>query len=183
MSAAARTKRNRPLSELEGCVLGCLWKRGASTPYAVRRLFLDSPSSHWSGSAGAVYPVLERLENRGLVAATHAPRGERQAWTYALTAAGRRRFRAWLEPPFAAELVSVPPDPLRTRLSFLGVLGPAQRRRFLARAVAALRREFETLAQQVEEDEDERCAHAAALHAIRARLDCFEALGRKPRRR
>jgi len=183
MSTAARTKRDRPLSELEGCVLGYLWKRGACTPYAVRRMFLDSPSSHWSGSAGAVYPVLERLERLGLVAATHAPRGERQAWTYALTAAGRRRFRVWLEPPFAAELVSVPPDPLRTRLSFLGVLGPLQRRRFLARAVAALRHEFEILDQHVEEDADERNAHAAALHAVQARLECFEALGRKTRRR
>jgi DNA-binding PadR family transcriptional regulator len=182
MSGAPRKKRDRPLSELEGCVLGHLWKRGASTPYAVRRMFLDSPSSHWSGSAGAVYPVLERLEERGLVAATHAPRGEREAWTYALTAAGRRRFRTWLEPPFAAEFVSVPPDPLRTRLSFLGVLDAAQRRRFLVRAVAALRQELAALARRHEEDEDERCAHAAAVHACEARVKCFAVLGRRARR-
>src|SRR5690242_14236558 len=99
-----RAKPARPLSDLEGCVLGCLWKHGASTPYAVRRMFLDSPSSHWSGSAGAVYPLLERLERGGLVASRHAPRGARDGWTYSLTAAGRRRLRAWLEPPFAAEV-------------------------------------------------------------------------------
>jgi len=168
-------KRARPLSELEGCVLGCLWKHGASTPYAVRRMFLDSPSSHWSGSAGAVYPVLERLEQSGLVEATHAPRGERDGWTYALTGAGKRRFRAWLEPPFAPEIVSVPPDPLRTRLSFLGILSAARQARFSARALEALERELALLEARVEQDPDEARAHAAALQAMRARLEWFEA--------
>ena len=166
-------KRDRPLSELEGCVLGELWRKGPCTPYSVRRMFLDSPSSHWSGSAGAVYPVLERLERRGLVVSKHAARGARDAWTYALTAAGRKRFRAWLEPPFGPELVSVPPDPLRTRLSFLAVLPAARRARFLAHAVQALERELEAYQGHARPERDELLARSAALAAMRARLGWF----------
>jgi DNA-binding PadR family transcriptional regulator len=125
-----------------------------------------------------VYPVLERLEQRGLVEATHAPRGERDGWTYAITGAGKRRFRAWLEPPFAEEIVSVPPDPLRTRLSFLGVLSKERRGRFSARAVEALERELALLEARVEEDPDEQRAHSAAVQAMRARLGWF-ARGRR----
>jgi DNA-binding PadR family transcriptional regulator len=178
-----RRRSPRRLSELEGCVLGQLWKEGACTPYSVRRMFLDSPSSHWSGSAGAVYPVLGRLEKQGLVAATHAPRGRRDAWTYAITAQGRRRFLAWLEPPFEPECVSLPPDPLRTRLSFLGVLPAARRARFLAGAKAALEAELEALESRAEQDEDERRAHSSGVHAMRARLRWFRSQNPAPRGR
>src|SRR6185436_15686794 len=109
------------------------------TPYAVRRSFQLSPSSHWSGSAGAVYPALARLEERGLVRSEHAPRGGRQAWRYAITARGNARFRAWLEPPFAPEVISVPPDPLRTRIHFLATMTSARRAKFVAAALAGLR--------------------------------------------
>jgi len=145
-------------------------------------MFLDSPSSHWSGSAGAVYPVLERLERRGLVAAAHAPNGKRDAWTYTITPAGRGQFRAWLEPPFAPDVVSLPPDPLRTRLSFLSVLPAARRARFVARAVAALRTELELLSARDELDLDERSSQAAGILAQRARLEWCKALGRRGRR-
>lgn len=153
-------------------MLGHLCKRGPSTPYAIRRTFLQSPSSHWSGSAGAVYPALERLEKLGLVRARHAPNGRRDGWRYELTSSGRRRFLAWLEPPFASEVLSVPPDPLRTRLSFLSVLPPARRKRYFDASVRALSAHLEALrASSEDEDDDERHAHAAGTHAMRARIE------------
>jgi DNA-binding PadR family transcriptional regulator len=54
---------------LEGCVLGILWERGPCTAYAARKVLRESPSPYWSGSAGAVYPLLARLEGRRLVRA------------------------------------------------------------------------------------------------------------------
>jgi len=119
-----------------------------------------------------VYPALERLEDLGLVRSKHAPNGRRDGWRYELTSSGRRRFFAWLEPPFATEVLSVPPDPLRTRLSFLSVLPAARRKRYFAASVRALLEHFEEFrAARDDEDEDENHAHAAGNHAMRARIE------------
>jgi hypothetical protein len=48
----------RRLSELEAAVLGLVWSDGPCTAYAVRRTVQNSLSTQWSGSAGAVYPVV-----------------------------------------------------------------------------------------------------------------------------
>src|SRR5262245_13459166 len=49
---------SRNLTELEGTALGVIWAGQPCTPYRVRRVFLDSPSPSWSGSAGAIYPLI-----------------------------------------------------------------------------------------------------------------------------
>ena len=85
-------------------------------------MLIDSPSSHWSGSAGAVYPVLERLEARGLVRSRRADTGDREGWSCALTPAGRAALQAWLGPPFGPDVLALEADPLRTRAHFLGAL-------------------------------------------------------------
>src|SRR5215510_939473 len=120
----------RALSELEGCVLGHLWKHGPSTAYSIRKEMLDSPSSHWSGSAGAIYPLLERLERRGLVVSRQAARGDRRVCSYGQTSLGSRHFLRWLGPPLEREVVSIAVDPLRTRIHFLGALTPRRRAAF-----------------------------------------------------
>jgi DNA-binding PadR family transcriptional regulator len=62
-----RSKKAIALTELEGSVLGMIGVKGPCTPYALRREFLDSPSQYWSASSGAVYPLVLRLEERGLI--------------------------------------------------------------------------------------------------------------------
>src|SRR5262245_60840622 len=167
------------LSELEGCVLGHLSRRGPATAYAVRRAFLDSPSSHWSGSAGAVYPLLERLEARGLVRSRKAPTGARQAWLYAITPGGRRRLRAWLLPPFSADLVSTPQDPLRTRVHFLSLIPERQRAALFDAALAGLRRHLSALQALRKVGPDDRRALRGAVLAMRARIAWFAGLRRE----
>jgi DNA-binding PadR family transcriptional regulator len=179
---ALRERRARTLSELEGCILGSLWLRGPSTPYAVRRVFLDSPSWHWSGSAGAVYPALRRLERWGLVDSVHAPRGDRKARRYELTRKGRNRFLAWLEPPFGPDVLSLPPDPVRTRMSFITVLSSARRAKFFAASVAGLRKTQTAAAVRMGDDEAERWARSAASDATRARIAWLEHAHRQARR-
>ena len=179
-----RPKRDRQLSELEGCILGHLGKHGACTAYAVRRSFLVSLSSHWSGSAGAVYPALARLEERGLVSSRRAPQGGREAWKYDLTSSGRTRLRAWLEPPFLSTVVSVPPDPLRTRLHFLGLMTPSKRKAFFAAALDGLRRHQAALERESIDDPYDEASRAAASAVMRARIEVFTRLqrGSRPRR-
>ncbi len=172
-------KTKRALSELEGAVLGNLLKQGPSTAYRVRCAFLASPSSQWSGSAGAVYPALARLEKSGLVASKHAPRGGRDAWNYSLTAAGRASVVAWLEPPFSDAVISVAPDPVRTRVSILGALPRARRIRFLKQAIAELRRHLESLEPGAEWDDDDRRALRGAVLVTRARIEWLDELLRE----
>ena len=165
-------------SELEGCVLGHLWKCGPCTAYSIRRVLLDSPSSHWSGSAGAVYPLLARFERRGLVRSRKAMRGDREGWLYALTPAGRGRFRAWLGPPITPDVVSITPDPLRTRVHFLGALSPRRRAAFFAAARAALELHLEELRAAPLADEFDRLALRGALRLTRVRLAWLEEVRR-----
>lgn len=138
----------RKLSELEGCVLGLLWEKGPSTPYAVRQVFLKSPSPQWSGSSGAIYPLLERLERRKLVRSKAHATGQRQGTLFSLTAAGTSAFRAWLGPPVPEWVIGIPPDPLRTRVNFLGAL-PAVKR---AKLLRAARKDAERHLHLIEED-------------------------------
>jgi DNA-binding PadR family transcriptional regulator len=132
---SGRSARPRlALTELEGCVLGIVWGRGPCTAYAARRVFLDSPSPYWSGSAGAVYPLLARLEARGLVRARAQSTGRRASRHFGITPAGRRMLERWLGPPLPDWILGIPMDPLRTRMGFLGALPAVERGRFLAEA-------------------------------------------------
>ena len=121
----------RDLTELEGIVLGIVWSRQPCTPYQVRREFADSPSPHWSGSAGAIYPLVSRLESAGLLRSVAHATGSRKSRLYNLTPAGRNALVRWVGPPLPPGILSVPPDPLRMRIAFMTVLPPARRRRFL----------------------------------------------------
>jgi DNA-binding PadR family transcriptional regulator len=127
------------LSELEGAVLGAVSLLGPCTAYAVRQTFLRSPSTRWSGSAGAIYPLVRRLERRGLLSSKPHPTGRRQGRHYELTTEGQEALTTWIGPPFSEEISGIPPDPLRTRLSFLAVLPKDQREVFVSRAEEGIR--------------------------------------------
>jgi DNA-binding PadR family transcriptional regulator len=150
------------LRALELAVLGLAWKSGPCTPYAIRQHFIESPSSHWSGSAGAIYPLITRLERRGLLRSRDGTRGARPGRAYSLTPRGLAHLQEWLSAPLPLEDVSVTFDPIRTRLLFLGAVPPARRRRLLHDARAKLGAEVK---------------EARELHARHSRgTDRFEAL-------
>jgi DNA-binding PadR family transcriptional regulator len=164
----------RRLTELEGAVLGVIAQSSPCTPYRVRRVFLDSPSPYWSGSAGAIYPLLRRLEKRGLLTSRRRPTGRRAALAYALTASGTRAFREWLQPPWSAVVTGVPADPLRTRVSFLGLLPRRARARFFRSAIEGMDpslREHESPQGPVGRAADrfEKAVARGALAMLRAR--------------
>ena len=163
-------------------MLGLLWKRGPCTAYAVRRGLARSPSSHWSGSAGAVYPLLERLEARGLVRSRRADTGDREGWSCALTPAGKRAFLAWLGPPFGPEVLALQADPLRTRAHFLGALTARRRAAFFAQARLQLERVLAELRAWRKGDEFDRASLRAAIRVTRARRAWLDEAERALRR-
>lgn len=128
----------RGLTELEGSVLGVIRLRGPCTPYAVRREFRESITPYWSASAGAIYPLVARMTRKRLLRVVRTSSDGRGGKLYTLTAAGEKAFLQWLRPPFSAMHLGTPPDPIRTRVNFLGVLSPAHRKAFLSETVNQL---------------------------------------------
>jgi DNA-binding PadR family transcriptional regulator len=167
--------RRDTLTELEGAVLGELQARGPCTPYTVRREFLDSPSPYWSGSAGAIYPLVRRLERLGLVQSLPSAAGRRRSRLYSLTEKGRNALQAWLKPPLPEIAVGVPSDPLRTRLSFLSALPRAGRVRFVAEARKRMKEHLRPIQRDLARrrrsgDTYGLLVARGALAALRARL-------------
>jgi DNA-binding PadR family transcriptional regulator len=164
------------VTELEASVLGLIATKGPCTPYAVRKEFLESPSPFWSGSAGAIYPLFARLARRGLVRVCRGTGDGRAGKLYVLTPVGRRVLYRWLREPLSSVAIGIPPDPLRNRVQFIGVLGDHEGRELLSDAVAKLDahlHELVTCANQKKAEGKilEHIVNQGACHLTRARLD------------
>jgi DNA-binding PadR family transcriptional regulator len=125
-------------SDLAAFVLGLVWQQGPCSAYAIRRMLLDSPSAQWSGSAGAIYPLVRRLEREGLLESVRVKGDRRGLRACGITAAGRAALQAWIGPPLVAGAISVSADPLRSRARFLAALAPKARQAWVVAARAAL---------------------------------------------
>jgi hypothetical protein len=86
-------------------------------------------------------------------------------------------------PPLADETVGVPADPLRTRLTFLGALPPAQQAVFLAEAESGLREQIrrveEDCARHLPNDHIAYWIARGALAALQARLEWIREVRRE----
>ena len=157
-------------------MLGIIGRCGPVTAHTVRREFAGSPSSYWSASTGAIYPLLKRLEERGAVRCEVTPFGTRDKRTYTLSKQGRKALASWIDPPLSEWHAGALFDPIRARVGFLGQLSVAARRRFFERAIRAT---------------DDALAHYAELKArgtgITRRVGCrgvrwLDRTARGPRR-
>lgn len=162
-------------TELEQVVLGIVWKKGPCTAYAVRREFTASPSSHWTGSAGAIYPLVRRLERAGYLRSTVGAQGRRPRRTYTITRRGTACLRRWIAPPLPDQAAAITYDPLRSRMYFLAALNPADRPRFLAEAKQALQRQLPVVEAECDRyrrlgDTFSHLAMTGARHIMLARI-------------
>ncbi len=175
----------RELTELECTVLGVLAKFGPQSPYAVRRHFADSPATRFSASTGSIYPSLKRLEEAGLVESRESARGRQARREVSITAAGKKALRRWLAGPPGREEFDAPPDPLRTRLYFLGLLSRAKQEEFLDGALSALREQLDQSEAYLGSSGSQgpeglsRLAARGAVFATRARIQWLEEVRRK----
>jgi DNA-binding PadR family transcriptional regulator len=174
---------SRTTSELEGAVLGVIWQEGPCTAYTVRKRFMSSPSPQWSGSAGAIYPLVRRLEKKRLLASRILTGTKRGGRSYRLTSAGQRVLNDWIKPPLNPTVTGVPADPLRTRIGFLGALTPAERRSFIASALQGNDAEIQATLLEIKESRKENdhwylLAAQGALACLRARRTWLQAAAR-----
>lgn len=137
LSPAPKQATNASLTELEGVVVGIAHRDGPCTAYEIRRLLAASPSTQWSGSAGAVYPLVRRLTGLGFLRAISHP-VRTKSMCYVATPKGVDALRAWMGPPFGDAVRTVSHDPLRSRAAMLAILGGDERRAWVAAALGVL---------------------------------------------
>ncbi len=165
----------RDLTELEQCVVGVVWRDGPMTAYEIATLFAKSLSAYWSGSAGAIYPLVKRLQARGLL------RGSRRAWNgsrktvLTVTAKGRASLRVWLTPPIPLDAAAPTQDPIRTRMFFVEILAASNRLAFIAEVERITRKQIDLAQEQRDRDEaagqvSEALGAVGVVYELKARL-------------
>ena len=130
------TKRT---TTLDYALLGLL-SQAPQSGYDLRKTFEITALGSFSGSPGAIYPALGRLEREGLVAGEIDTTNElRPRKVFRPTQAGKKTLRAWLTREFGREDVEFRFDELMLRFAFHWVLGSsAATRRFLERLLAGI---------------------------------------------
>ncbi|MDX1418802.1 MAG: PadR family transcriptional regulator [Rubricoccaceae bacterium] len=138
----------------EYAVLGLL-ALGARTGYDIKKMADGALSHFWNESFGHIYPVLRRLEGRGLLTSTVEPQeGRPDRRVYALTPEGQATLQAW----FAQPVEPVPPrNELLLKLFFAPLASP------------------EDLRRQIEANRDAQRAALDALDALAERVTREEA--------
>ncbi len=117
------TKRNIE-SDLGLAILGLLSINPLSG-YGLRKVFLTTAMGAFSGSPGAIYPALRKLEAAGLVKGTvENARTLRPRMAYTLTPAGLAALKGALGRPVTREDVMRRMDNLILRFSFMDGLLP-----------------------------------------------------------
>jgi len=160
------------MTELESCVLGVVWLRGPCTAYVVRQEFLASESSHWSGSAGAIYPLLRRLEKAKLIRSRTHVWGTGRKKAFEITDRGLEELRAWIGPPLPQWTAAPTFDPVRTRMSFLGALPAAKRAKFVAEARKNVDDEIEAIDRKLgAHDREAEPYEYLVIHGTRHELE------------
>lgn len=106
MRAAVSVPRSR-LTGFEQALLGMISLQ-PSTGYDLKRRFATTSLGVYQPSSGALYPALERLERRGLLAAEALPQAAhgRPRRRYRLTGEGRQAHLDWLRQPVVPETVA-----------------------------------------------------------------------------
>lgn len=165
------TKR---ITTLDYALLGLL-SQSAQSGYDLRKTFETTAMGSFSGSPGAIYPALGRLERQGLVSGEVDTTNElRPRKVFRPTSAGKKTLRIWLARDIDRDDVAHRFDELMLRFAFHWVLGSSKAtRRFLERLLTSLEVYLSELTRQYkglpkETPLQSRLALAAGVEQYRA---------------
>lgn len=173
---------SKPLTHHESHVLAVIRKWEPVTAYFVRKAVSRSLASTFSDSPGSIYPMIERLKQRGLVSAEAGPDTGRKAELLSCTSAGEDVIREWLVRVDDNDLL--PEDPWRTRVLFADLLESGVRDAWLRNMRDAMEAELDRIAarRQLATDDGERDAAENARLLSEARLVWLDRLLARPPR-
>ncbi len=159
------------LTELEGAVLTEIGRRGHRTRFKVRRAFETSPSSSWSGSAGAVYPAISRLEQAGLILMEPGA-SKRGTRLLSLSPLGEAALSAWaLDGETACAIGS---GPFRLRAGLWSIASQSTRGEIASTMRDAIGSELAKLENRGDLDDVERTGNELAIRLQRLRLEWLD---------
>jgi PadR family transcriptional regulator, regulatory protein AphA len=120
-------------------LLGLLQK--PSSGYDLRKVFSSTSMKSFSDSPGAIYPALNRLEQRGLIRGkVEAGSGLRRRQLFRLTPKGLSELKKWITRPITREDLHWAQPEILLRFAFAHTaVGPAAAIRFLKSLEAALK--------------------------------------------
>jgi DNA-binding PadR family transcriptional regulator len=167
------------MTELDCTILAIIARDGPLSAYDVRKVFARSLTATWSSSTGSIYPSIRRLEKARHVASS-SPKGARARKTLRVTPTGRAALDRWLE-AITPEMAGPTPNPLRTRMYFLGILSSTRRSAIIRKAIESTRSAAAEAERRrtVRENNDaadvvQHLASEGVLYEIRARLQWLE---------
>ena len=128
--------KQRPLTNLECVALAHIGRGEPCTRHELRLAFEQSAAGRYSGSAGAIYPLVSRLEAAGLISSKSAANGEQKKRLYSITNHGREAVRKWMFDLDPRQTFA--DDPLKTRLQYLMYFTAEGRRRWIDAAIDSL---------------------------------------------
>lgn len=141
------------LSHLAYIALGVVAESQPCSGYAVMKQFQGSSSTYFSGSAGAIYPLLRRLESAGLIREERHRAGTRVRRTYSITEGGADALATWLCAPLPPEDIAFMVDLLRARTLFFEKLPKSKRKAFVKDARSHLERRIQSFEQKIADSE------------------------------
>ncbi len=141
----------RALTNLENVALAHLWRLGSCTAHELRQAFASSSAGRYSGSPGAIYPLMKRLEGAELVISKPDANGAQKKRVYSITRSGRRAVKGWMNELEARSIF--PDDPLRTRFQYLKLLTRKERIEWINSALEALDRQDALTRLEYQSDE------------------------------
>jgi DNA-binding PadR family transcriptional regulator len=131
------------LTDHEGTFLALVLRVQPVTAYEVSRIYQESPVSSFNPSKGKIYPMIRRLEERGLLAKQRVEDDARGTERLSCTDRGRDAVRAWVRELKPAHVMLE--DPLRTKVQSFDLLSPEDRVEWVLKAKEALEASLERL--------------------------------------
>lgn len=164
------------LNDHEGIFLSLVRRLEPTTAYQVAKVYEQSPVTNYKTHKGKIYPIIARLEERGLLARRRVVSDKRGTEEISCTPAGVEALREWVMRDDPNHLLI--DDPLRMKVQTFDLLSRAEQIAW----VAAMR---ESLHRKLEEVEDyghsvtlpfKDVVHDNAVRSIRMRIDWLDSL-------
>jgi DNA-binding PadR family transcriptional regulator len=150
---------------LSYALLGMLMK--PSSGYDLRKIFSSTSMKTYSGSPGAIYPALQRLQKQGLIHGTvEEGSGMRRRQIFRLAPKGVTELKAWIALPITQEDLASGLKTVMLRFAFSEIaVGPAASLAILKSLESELQPHLQNLRDQLQ-------AMKGAPRSAELALDC-----------
>ena len=164
------------LTDDEGTFLALLIRVQPATAYQLSKIYADSPVSNFGTSKGKIYPLVGRLEKRGLLKKRAVAGDARRSDWLECTAQGERAVHDWVMEIRSTHLLL--DDPLRTKLQSFDLLSKDEQLEWIVSAKAGLQQKLEELESYAAEVtvpfKDQ--VHDNAVSSVRSRMEWLDRL-------